>query len=105
MTTFQATSTGAEVRRPLATLVIGDIISATILSLRVLPALVRIKALEAVNWWAAEVQRQATLPLNRQLSAKKSQALLHEWQKILKVERKQFRIAPNGGGGNQGIRF
>jgi heavy metal efflux system protein len=35
------TSTGAEVQRPLATVVIGGIISATILSLFVLPALYR----------------------------------------------------------------
>jgi cobalt-zinc-cadmium resistance protein CzcA len=36
------TGTGAEVQRPLATVVIGGIISATLLSLFVLPALYRI---------------------------------------------------------------
>jgi len=36
------TSTGAEVQRPLATVVIGGIISATVLSLLVLPALYRL---------------------------------------------------------------
>jgi len=36
------TSTGAEVQRPLATVVIGGIISATVLSLLVLPALFRL---------------------------------------------------------------
>ena len=38
------TSTGAEVQRPLATVVIGGIISATVLSLLVLPALYRLTA-------------------------------------------------------------
>ena len=36
------TGTGAEVQRPLATVVIGGIISATVLSLIVLPALYRL---------------------------------------------------------------
>ena len=36
------TGTGAEVQRPLATVVIGGIISATLLSLLVLPALYRL---------------------------------------------------------------
>jgi cobalt-zinc-cadmium resistance protein CzcA len=36
------TGTGAEVQRPLATVVIGGIISATVLSLLVLPALYRL---------------------------------------------------------------
>mgnify|MGYP000666263873 CR=1 FL=1 len=36
-----ATGTGAEVQRPLATVVIGGIISSTILTLLVLPALYR----------------------------------------------------------------
>jgi heavy metal efflux system protein len=36
------TSTGAEVQRPLATVVIGGIISATVLSLLALPALYRL---------------------------------------------------------------
>jgi cobalt-zinc-cadmium resistance protein CzcA len=38
------TGTGAEVQRPLATVVIGGIISATVLSLVVLPALYRLAA-------------------------------------------------------------
>jgi cobalt-zinc-cadmium resistance protein CzcA len=38
------TSTGAEVQRPLATVVIGGIVSATVLSLLVLPALYRLAA-------------------------------------------------------------
>src|SRR4030095_5736302 len=38
------TGTGAEVQRPLATVVIGGIISATLLSLLVLPALYRLTA-------------------------------------------------------------
>ena len=38
------TSTGAEVQRPLATVVIGGIISATVLSLLVLPALYRLSS-------------------------------------------------------------
>ncbi|KAG1317881.1 hypothetical protein G6F63_015471 [Rhizopus arrhizus] len=37
-----ATGTGAEVQRPLATVVIGGIISSTILTLLVLPALYRL---------------------------------------------------------------
>jgi cobalt-zinc-cadmium resistance protein CzcA len=37
-----ATGTGAEVQRPLATVVIGGIISSTLLTLLVLPALYRI---------------------------------------------------------------
>ena len=41
------TGTGAEVQRPLATVVIGGIISATILSLVVLPALYRLAFREA----------------------------------------------------------
>ena len=40
------TSTGAEVQRPLATVVIGGIISATVLSLIVLPALYRLASKE-----------------------------------------------------------
>jgi cobalt-zinc-cadmium resistance protein CzcA len=38
------TGTGAEVQRPIATVVIGGIISATLLSLLVLPALYRLTA-------------------------------------------------------------
>ena len=38
------TGTGAEVQRPLATVVIGGILSATVLSLVVLPALYRLAA-------------------------------------------------------------
>jgi cobalt-zinc-cadmium resistance protein CzcA len=38
------TGTGAEVQRPLATVVIGGVISATLLSLLVLPALYRMAA-------------------------------------------------------------
>jgi cobalt-zinc-cadmium resistance protein CzcA len=38
------TGTGAEVQRPLATVVIGGILSATALSLVVLPALYRLAA-------------------------------------------------------------
>ena len=41
------TSTGAEVQRPLATVVIGGIISATLLSLIVLPALYRLSSTES----------------------------------------------------------
>jgi cobalt-zinc-cadmium resistance protein CzcA len=38
------TGTGAEVQRPLATVVIGGVLTATVLSLFVLPALYRIAA-------------------------------------------------------------
>jgi cobalt-zinc-cadmium resistance protein CzcA len=37
-----ATGTGAEVQRPIATVVIGGLISATLLTLLVLPALARL---------------------------------------------------------------
>jgi cobalt-zinc-cadmium resistance protein CzcA len=39
-----ATGTGAEVQRPLATVVIGGLISSTVLTLFVLPALYRVFA-------------------------------------------------------------
>ena len=42
--TFAATGTGAEVQKPLATVVIGGLISSTLLTLVVLPALYRIFA-------------------------------------------------------------
>jgi cobalt-zinc-cadmium resistance protein CzcA len=41
------TGTGAEVQRPLAAVVIGGILSATVLSLLVLPALYRSAAIAA----------------------------------------------------------
>ncbi|AKM02217.1 efflux RND transporter permease subunit [Burkholderia pyrrocinia] len=46
-----ATGTGAEVQRPLATVVIGGILSSTVLTLLVLPVLYRVS--HAVSWRAA----------------------------------------------------
>ena len=46
-----ATGTGAEVQRPLATVVIGGILSSTALTLLVLPVLYRVS--HAVSWRAA----------------------------------------------------
>ena len=43
-----ATGTGAEVQRPLATVVVGGILSSTLLTLLVLPVLYRMTAREAV---------------------------------------------------------
>jgi cobalt-zinc-cadmium resistance protein CzcA len=45
-----ATGTGAEVQRPLATVLIGGLITATILTLFVLPALTGIVLRQASNW-------------------------------------------------------
>ncbi|WP_448684598.1 CusA/CzcA family heavy metal efflux RND transporter [Achromobacter xylosoxidans] len=56
-----ATGTGAEVQRPLATVVIGGIISSTILTLLVLPALYRLmhrKDAEEAELAESEAQRQ-----------------------------------------------
>lgn len=56
-----ATGTGAEVQRPLATVVIGGIISSTILTLLVLPALYRLmhrKDAEEVELAESEARRQ-----------------------------------------------
>ncbi|WP_241119049.1 CusA/CzcA family heavy metal efflux RND transporter [Achromobacter xylosoxidans] len=56
-----ATGTGAEVQRPLATVVIGGIISSTILTLLVLPALCRLmhrKDAEEAELAESEAQRQ-----------------------------------------------
>ncbi|MFY2595951.1 CusA/CzcA family heavy metal efflux RND transporter [Achromobacter xylosoxidans] len=56
-----ATDTGAEVQRPLATVVIGGIISSTILTLLVLPALYRLmhrKDAEEAELAESEAQRQ-----------------------------------------------
>ena len=44
-----ATGTGAEVQRPIATVVIGGIVSATLLTLLVLPALYAVFGREAVE--------------------------------------------------------
>jgi cobalt-zinc-cadmium resistance protein CzcA len=57
------TGTGAEVQRPLATVVIGGIISATILSLVVLPALYR---LASRSTQASEVELPPAAPLASQ---------------------------------------
>ncbi len=51
------TGTGAEVQRPLATVVIGGIISSTLLTLVVLPGLYRIAFRRPVSFVAAEVPR------------------------------------------------
>jgi cobalt-zinc-cadmium resistance protein CzcA len=45
-----ATGTGAEVQKPLATVLIGGLITATILTLFVLPALIGIVLRKAANW-------------------------------------------------------
>jgi cobalt-zinc-cadmium resistance protein CzcA len=44
-----ATGTGAEVQRPLATVVVGGLISSTVLTLFVLPALYRLFAVHAIG--------------------------------------------------------
>jgi len=49
-----ATGTGAEVQRPLATVVIGGLISSTLLTLVVLPVLYR--------WWEREVENHISQP-------------------------------------------
>jgi cobalt-zinc-cadmium resistance protein CzcA len=50
-----ATGTGAEVQRPLATVVIGGLISSTLLTLVLLPALYRV-------WHRAETTNQKPAP-------------------------------------------
>ena len=51
--------TGAEVQRPLATVVIGGLISSTFLTLVVLPTLYR--------WWEARVERRQNNHNNGQI--------------------------------------
>jgi heavy metal efflux system protein len=57
-----ATGTGAEVQKPLATVVIGGLISATLLTLVVLPALYKRFALNAITLREVAANQEKEIP-------------------------------------------
>ena len=58
-----ATSAGAEVQRPLATVVIGGLLTSTLLTLLVLPALYRRFGARTTVWESARTHEEDTMPL------------------------------------------